>query len=454
MTANCKEFVLSIESSIRTEAERSVINSTESFLKSEKSSLMEMCFLSIRNNNNERCFMESIDEIEDSEFDSLFPLVSNVIITANKIECDVLNYVFAKQNEAYIRRRKHNLSIIPGHNVGVADAYLIKLKSSFYLLHINAFETGSNTPGGSTDIVRFISDNQYLKPASIISFGVCYGRNPNKQNIGDVIIPQKLYPWSIGQKIVDKTLKVKNDDFNLWLFSLFDKCNIYSILRDYCNGEDGKTIDGSIALNGSEFSQSFKVRTTMGNMSTGEAVVSSECIKDIIVEATGNYKELGGEMEGYGLAKECVYYANIPCVIIKSICDWGVLKNIENILDEEGIAYPCNLKDKLQSYAAFCSGIVLIDLFNREKEALFYLELVKHITGSLAGRNFLNGNTGCSEKRINNQLRKFYSIDHDKANRIFTMLLHQNILVRPTYKNDEFFINQSVLGSFTSHGYY
>ena len=175
------------------EMEDSVLQYTKSFLNSNKCSLMEKCFSSIINNDNDRIIKESIDTIDDLEFDSLFPLVSNVILTANKIECDSLNYFFSKQENTYLKRRKHNLPVIPNHNVGAADAYICKL-GSFYLLHINAFDTGSNTPGGSTDIVRFISRHPLLKPNTIISFGICYGRDPSKQNIGDVIIPQKLYP--------------------------------------------------------------------------------------------------------------------------------------------------------------------------------------------------------------------------------------------------------------------
>lgn len=453
MVIDDKTIVINIEKSEKTEVERKVISCTKLFLESGQRKLMDMCFSSIRDNDNGRTFKELIDEIEDSEFDMLFPLVSNVILTANKIECDSLNYIISKQKNAYIRKRKHNLNIIPNHNVGAADVYIFRI-DSFYLLHINAFDTGSNTPGGSTDIVRYISNNPLLKPTSIISFGVCYGRNPDKQKFGDVIIPQKLYPWSVGQKIVDKTFTIKNDDFNLRLFSLFDENNIYSTLRDFCNGEDGKTITGSINLVGSKDIQSFKVNTTMGNMSTGEAVVSSDDAKRIIVEATGNYKELGGEMEGYGIAKECAYYANIPCIIIKSICDWGVLKNIDDILKEERIECPKYLKDKLQSYAAFCAGIVLMNLYYKEKELIFSSKLINYIARSLSGRNFLNGNTSNKKESINKILKKFYCVDNDKANNIFDLFIKKELLLRSPCEPSKYIVNQELLNEVTNHGYY
>ena len=70
----------------------------------------------------------------------------------------------------------------------------------------------------------------------------------------------------------------------------------------------------------------------MGNMLTGEAVISNEKIKIEAIEKAYGCEIIGGEMEGYGLAKECIYYCNIPCVILKAICDWGVCKNIDEYL--------------------------------------------------------------------------------------------------------------------------
>lgn len=78
-------------------------------------------------------------------------------------------------------------------------------------------------------------------------------------------------------------------------------------------------------------------------------------------------------MEGYGLFKECTSSPyNIPCVIIKSICDWADEKNFDvnddNILEEFKATLQENkskkniekeilktLKDRLQSYSANCA---------------------------------------------------------------------------------------------------
>ena len=106
MMSNNKEIIVNIEKQPNTKMEDSVLKYTKSFLKSEKCTLMEICFSCIRNDDNDRVFKETIETIDDLEFDALFPLVSNIILTANKIECDCLNYFFSKQRNSYLKKEK------------------------------------------------------------------------------------------------------------------------------------------------------------------------------------------------------------------------------------------------------------------------------------------------------------------------------------------------------------
>lgn len=409
-----------------------VVENIKKFLESEKNKLMELCYSSIRNKQNERYFKDLIDVAKDNEFDSLFPLVSLVILTANKVECDSLNYIAFKQRDSNLTKRKHAIRIYEGNDFGAPDAYLFKMHS-VYILHLNAYETGSNTPGGSTDLVRFISGNPFINPLCIISFGICYGRDPQNQNIGDVLLPKKMYSWSVGQKIGDEGLKIKHDNFNFWLEDKFSKSGIYSILNDFCNGSDGRTIKESIELvkeseKGGE-GYDFSIKVVWGNMSTGEAVVSSKRAKEKIREATNNDKEFGGEMEGYGIAKECIYYAKIPCFIIKAICDWGVYKNIDEILKKEEVACPDNLKDKLQAYSAFCAAIVLLQLLESEKETFLALEIIKWMRNQ-RGKNCILEGEYVEKDRIIRVIRKYYNVKEERANKIFKIFLENKIFIK------------------------
>lgn len=344
-----------------------VVSNIKIFLQDKyKSSLMEKCYDLIRK-DGERYFDLSLNCFDNNEFDKYFPLVSVVIITANKFECDTLNYLISVQYGGLVNKRKDRIHIFENSSLYSPTAYLLKFESS-YILHLCAAETGSYTPGGSSDLVRYVSSNSMLCPSCIISFGICYGRDPDTQMIGDVLIPRKLYPWSIGQKIDEYQMKIKHDNFNLNLEEKFSKEDIYSFISQYCDNEDVRKIKKCININSEECE--FEIKVCYGNLSTGEAVVSSEEFKNKISYASRIEKELGGEMEGYGLAKECVYYTKIPCVIIKGICDWGELKNIEKYLKEEDVEYPDNLKDKLQAYASFCAGLALVDLFLVEERFL------------------------------------------------------------------------------------
>lgn len=398
-----------------------VFKNIKSFIEdNNKISLMEKCYKTIRE-NHERKFDRSLDCLENNEFDAYFPLVSAVILTANKFECDTLNYLVLKEKDGNVHKRRDKINIFKGRDIHSPVAYIIKISSS-YILHLLANETGSYTPGGSSDLVRYISNNSLLRPSCIISFGICYGRDPDSQMIGDVLIPRKLYPWSVGQKIVEEDLIIKHDNFNLSLEDKFSENDIYSAIASYCDDDNGRISKKKIKIDGEDCS--FSVKISYGNMSTGEAVVSSKHFKEQIINANHNVKEIGGEMEGYGLAKECIYYAKIPCVIIKGICDWGELKNIEKAFDENGVNYPEKLKDKLQAYAAFCAGIALLDLFFVERDKFLFLNII----------NWLKKQKICdkyhytSEEEIKEGIRRFFGnrCDYDY---IFDSLVELNKLV-------------------------
>ncbi len=387
----------------------------------ENSQLMNTCYSELRNNEGERIVDQKISVIENNAFDDLFPIVSAVILTANKFECDALNCLANTADKQNVKKRNDKIHIFEIGDIDSSEAYIFKI-SSYYVLHLLASETGSNTPGGSSDLVRFVSNHPQLFPTCIISFGICYGRDPIMQKIGNVIIPFKLYPWSIGQKIFDKTFKIKHDNFNLLLSEKFADSDIYSAIDSYCNGTDGCIIRKTVSL--SEQAE-FNINVRCGNMSTGEAVVSSKKLRDNLHKATGIDKELGGEMEGYGLAKECIYYANIPCVIIKGICDWGELKDIESAFDEIGFNYPPHLKDRLQAYAAFCSGIILFDLLSTKKEKFLYLNLIK----------FLNQKRVCTTSHYNDKniiiqsIKEFFG-EKCEAEKIFNDLVNEQRLIK------------------------
>lgn len=74
--------------------ENNVLNNIRSFLHENMQS-MNNCYNAIRGKNEERLLRNKLDEILNEEFDAEFPLVSAVVLTANKFERDALNHLMA-----------------------------------------------------------------------------------------------------------------------------------------------------------------------------------------------------------------------------------------------------------------------------------------------------------------------------------------------------------------------
>jgi nucleoside phosphorylase len=220
---------------------------------------------------------------------------------------------------------------------------------------MEAKQTGSYSMGGSADLIRFVMRNKYCFPSVIISYGICFGNDYHKQELGDTIIANKLYPYFMSAKVKEKYFFVKDS-------------NIFDIAPQ---------LDTKIQYLIGKGELSEKNRIFYGNMVTGEAVISNEIMKDIFIKAATNQPVLGGEMEGYGLFKECRgFECLVPCLLVKSICDWGAYKNIEEDPDADS-----NLKDKLQAYAAKQAYKVLSILLQKSS-TIFELSIygqIKHL---------------------------------------------------------------------------
>ncbi len=293
-----------------------------------------------------------LKQISMKEYEDLLVKISIVVLTANAIEENMLNYSVYREQQK-LQGTVDSLILEIEKPIVFKDksikfnAYILKL-NDYYVLHLHAKNTGSYTPGGSADLVRYVAENSRLHPKCLISFGICFGHSVIDQHIGDTIIAKNLYPYFMGAKVNDGSITVKSDEFVLHVdksdSELFDE-----IERLERNGYFDKSIDNNICGN-----------VKLGDLITGEAVVSDQTFKETFEKAAGAVCPLGGEMEGYGLGKECIFY-HIPYLIIKSICDWGVAKNIDDIIEEKtGVK---NGKDKMQAYASMCCFTVFRKLF-------------------------------------------------------------------------------------------
>lgn len=308
----------------------------------------------LKYNDAENDNIENIYEnvIETNTIHQMFAQVALVILTANKYEKNVLHHnVFIEQNE---KIKKIEIALFPKkESKEVTYAYWFKWQG-YVVLNIEAQVTGSYTVGGSADIVRYVLNNKYLYPLGIVSFGICFGTNENKYSLGDVVISKKVYPYFIGAKITETGYFV-------------DDNNVFRI--------DSKlSADIRAAIDRNIFSR-LKGRVYFGNYITGEAVVSRKKARDDFIKTT-TQEVIAGDMEGYGLFKECKgAYCSIACLVVKAICDWAVMKNFSS---EEIFKKLCNkdrmvsreeqrtLKDRIQAYASFQAFEVLDILLSKQ----------------------------------------------------------------------------------------
>lgn len=280
-----------------------------------------------------------MDINEQMVINEYFSQVTLVILTANKYEKNLLHHYIYSKNRRKIKRIE--ISLFPRReSKEVTYAYYFKW-GKYAVIHIEAQRTGSYTIGGAADIVRYVINNPYLYPTAMISMGICFGIQEQKYAIGDTVISKKIYPYFVGAKINESGYFV-NDD------------NVFKTSSEL-------TAKIKALLDKNAFLKSDSGRVVFGNYITGEAVVSSLEFRNILSGIT-TQDIVAGEMEGYGLYKECggAQYS-IPCLIIKSICDWGAMKNFDSKIIFENLGSLENsitqdeqktLKDRIQAYAA------------------------------------------------------------------------------------------------------
>ena len=259
----------------------------------------------LENSYNEFLSSKEIQYLQKPEEELDFHLrgCKILFLTANEIETGILHKHLVGQGQI-IKIGK-----------GVVTFYIAKW-GKYKIAHVWAGQTGSHTFQGTMKTVRRVLKD--FRPKVIMGIGVAFGIDLKSQKIGDVLISEAIYPYDKGIKLVNGKIKIKNDHMmktNAWLFERL---------------RQKRDLDLDIISNANKFANKVHI----GNMLTGEAVLSDQDVKNIILSAFPNKEFVGGEMESFGLYDES-NEAEIPCVVIKSICDWGSAKNSLSDLDDE-----------------------------------------------------------------------------------------------------------------------
>lgn len=210
-----------------------------------------------------------------------------LIVTANENERDILHYRIVRDcKEPKITR------IIFG-NV----AYFIFQWGKYKVAHVHQHQMGSNRDLGMRKTLEEVFS--IFRPNVVFSMGVAFGIDPTTQNIGDVLVSHKVFPYSENKVRDDLILPDRSQDkvIDSWL--------------------DVRFVNTTGFLEG----------VTYGSILSGGSVLSSDQDKVRICRAYSKQDYVvGGEMEGSALFQLCASY-DIPCAVIKGICDWGSCKN-------------------------------------------------------------------------------------------------------------------------------
>ena len=243
-----------------------------------------------------------------------------MIITANPIERAVLHHKVVDYG-----------SVIMTRVLCETTAYYVFKLGKYWIAHIHQSQTGAGKDMGTNFTV-----NDALKlftPNVIISLGIAFGIDYRTQNIGDVLVSRRLFPYSENKRDEDYVKPDRTQD---------------------------KTIDDWLHVR-LENAIGFLDEVIYGDILSGGSVMSSCEEKDrVCLGYTKADFIIGGEMEGNAVF-QYTKRVGIPSVVIKGICDWGIVKNgiFEGDSNKEE-----NLKDSLQAFAMIQTVEKCKPLFN------------------------------------------------------------------------------------------
>jgi len=132
-----------------------------------------------------------------------------------------------------------------------------------------------------------------IRPNFVISLGIAFGANNEKQNIGDILVASQVQcyePERVGSdKIIPRGDRMPADPI------LLNRCDTAKLTWHDSKVHTGLILSGEKLVDNPEFKKK---------------------LLDIEPEA------IGGEMEGAGIIAAC-YRKSVPWVIVKGICDWA-----------------------------------------------------------------------------------------------------------------------------------
>ncbi len=252
--------------------------------------------------------------VSESDLNAMLEECSILILTANAVEQNILTQKLYNEMNAR-ENSKQKLAEIYADGCVYQFATINNIK----IVHMHPNSTSSFANGGSADTVR--SALNRFRPKLVVSLGVAFGIDPAKQELGDVLLSSAIIPYDVFNKDINGVIWLRNED----KYVTHEALNAWNVLtRSPQFSLEKKASERQSLIN-----RKLHFRWQLGTMLSGGSVLSNKKRKDALLRAAkklGEDKVIGGEMEGIGVYSVCKK-ANVPCIIIKGICDWGADKN-------------------------------------------------------------------------------------------------------------------------------
>lgn len=219
------------------------------------------------------------------------------------------------------------------HNINGYKYFFYKIKAStgITLKVVSASAEKMGVTWSSQTATRIIEN---FKPKMIFMSGICAGVK-GKADLGDIIVGDPVWDWGAG-KISE------NDEGEVVFLPEPHQLNINRRLRErFRELAQNSTFFKELALSWRENDTTTPPRLKVAPMACGSSVISTQITIDDIA---GTHRKVTAiEMESYAIMAVAASY-EIPCAVIKSVCDLGDI----------------NKSDNIQNYCAYTSASVVM----------------------------------------------------------------------------------------------
>lgn len=253
-----------------------------------------------------------------------------LVCTATEIE----KYVFISQMSQVAKMSSFLVQSVV-YNVFV-------YKETHIIVHTHQMKIGANF--AQETIERALS---VFRPKVIVLLGVCYGIDAKTQKVAEVCISDRVDCYRLD--IRDAKIEPQFEALHIPNERLID--TLRAAVAWYSPHAEGRSPD------------SVGTATNLGRFISANSKISNHDVKAHIIQACGQPMPIAGEMEAYGaLAANRIIppqpnrkYLVRNWLVIKSICDWGEMKNelSEDKNENEEIKDSIQLVAMMNSWSIF-----------------------------------------------------------------------------------------------------